>query len=225
MELRYETRDGEGNDIVKMVQIKEYEAKDTEFDCPICKGHFEKGIPAKKIVSASFVDWAFIGPYICEDCAKLFSLYPYSYIACPEGIRLLNVRQLKGELVRQQPTPFRFIITTTQKKHLFYRSVVNNGNGRFGVNLETEIIYTSHQRMEALFTFVESLLALGAGKKQMQEGQISFAALQKTGFAPLRYLQKELKSSREIQIPLYCGQKLNISEEEAICNLDLILKA
>lgn len=58
MELRYETRDGEGNDIVKMVQIKEYEAKDTEFDCPICKGHFEKGIPAKKIVSASFVDWA-----------------------------------------------------------------------------------------------------------------------------------------------------------------------
>ena len=84
------------------------------------------------------------------------------------------------------------------------------------MNLETEIIYASHQRMEALFTFVESLLALGAGKKQMQEGQISFAALQKTGFAPLRYLQKELKSSREIQIPLYCGQKLNISEEEAI---------
>ena len=223
MELRYETRDGEGNDIVKMVKIKEFQTENVEFDCPICHRHFSIGISAKKIVSGNFSDWAYIGDYICENCSRLFSIYFYNYIINPDGIKLLNIRQLRDELISYQKTPFKFVISTTQKKHLFYKSVENNSNDIFAVNLETETIYTTHERMKILFNFVESLQTLGAGKSQMKDGAIPYDICKKVGFKVLNYLTAELKNSREIQIPLYCGQKLGIAEENAICNLDSIL--
>lgn len=224
LELPYETRDGKGNDIIKMVQIKEFPVVSVEFDCPICQRHCSHGVSAKKIVSSKFTDWAYIGDYICEDCTKLFSLYYYNYIVSPSGIKLINVRQLRDELISKQPTPFKFIISTTQKKHLFYRAVENNNNDRFAVQFETETIFTTNERMRLLFNFVENLITLGATKKAMISGEIPFNILQKTGFLPLHFLSMELETSREIQIPLYCGQKLKITEDEALCNLDLILR-
>ncbi len=223
MELRYETRDGKGNDFVKMVKIKEYPTENVEFDCPICKKSNSQGVKAKKIISSNFTDYAYIGDYICPECTKLFSLYFYNYIVDPDGIRLINVRQLKDELCKRQNPPFRFIITTSQKKHLFYKSEVDYSSDRFAVNLETEVIYTTPERMTELFEFVENLVTLGASKKAMQNGEISFAVLQKTGLKALEYLQTELKKSREIQIPLYCGQKLEKTEEDCLCSLDLLL--
>ena len=223
MELKYETRDGKGNEIVKTVKIKEYPVETVEFVCPICKKNETNGVKAKKIISSNFTDYAFIGEYICPECAKLFSLYFYNYIVDPCGIRLVNVRQLKDELCKWQKPPFRFIITTSQKKHLFYRSQVNYSADRYAVNLETEVIYTTPDRMKQLFGFVESLITLGASKKAMVNGEISFSVLQKTGFKALEYLQRELQKSREIQIPLYCGQKLEKTEEECLCSLDLLL--
>lgn len=225
IELKYETRDGKGNDIIKMVQVKEFPADETEFECRICRKHFERGIKAKKIISGNFTDFAYIGEYICEECSKLFSLYFYNYIVDPDGIRLLNVRQLKEELCKKQKPPFRFIITTTQKKHLFYRSIENYSPDRFAVNLETEIIYTDCERMKQLFDFVECMIALGASKKGMEQGEIPFPVIKKTGFGALEFLQEELKESREIRIPLYCGQKTEMEEEEALCIINSILTA
>lgn len=224
LDLQYETRDGKGNDILKLVKIKEFPLVDVDFECPVCHTECKKGIPLKKIVSSSFTDYAFLDKYVCEDCSKLFSLYFYNYIVDPDGIRLLNVRQLRDELCKPQKPPFRFVITTSQKKHLFYRSIVNNNPERFYVNLETEPICTTPSRMAELFGFVENLVTIGASKKGMQSGEIPFAVLQKVSFRALEYLNYELKTSREIQIPLYCGQKLEKSEEDCLWNLDLILK-
>lgn len=227
MELKYETRDGKGNEIVKMVKIKEYPVETVEFVCPICKKNETNGVKAKKIISSNFTDYAFIGEYICPECTKLFSLYFYNYIVDPCGIRLVNVRQLKDELCKRQNPPFRFIITTSQKKHLFYRSEVNYNPDRFAVNLETEVIYTTPDRMKQLFGFVESLITLGASKTALSNGEIPFAVMQKLGFSlgekVLSILNSELQKSREIQIPLYCGQKLEKTEEECLCSLDLLL--
>lgn len=222
--IPYFTRDGKGNDFVKEVKIKQYPRKEVEFDCPICKRTASKGIRIKDIVSANFTDWAYVGEHVCPDCADLFSLYFYSYVVDPDGIHLYNVRELRDQLTRPQKPPFLFVITTSQKKHLFYRSTWNHGNGHFAVNLETETIYTTPERMRQLFDFVECLQTLGAGKEQMKGGEIPFKVLQKTGYEPLQFLQKELKK-REIQIPLYCGQKRDITEEEAICCINSILKA
>lgn len=222
--IPYRTRDGKGNDIVKDVKIKQFPAHEVEFDCPICKRHATSGVRTKDIVSSNFTDWAYVGDCACPDCADLFSLYFYSYIVDPDGIRLLNVRELRDQLTTPQKPPFLFVITTSQKKHLFYRARRNHSSDRFAVNLETETIYTTPGRMKMLFDFVECLQTLGAGKERMKAGEIPFQVLQKTGFKPLEFLRKELKS-REIQIPLYCGQKREITEEEAVCCINSILTA
>lgn len=220
--IKYSTRDGSGNDIIQDVKIKQYQTHPVIFDCSICHRSCTSGTKIKDIVSANFTDWAYVGDYVCNDCADLFSLYFYSYVVDPDGIHLYNVRDLPVALTTPQKTPFMFCITTSRKKHLFYDAVWNQSNECFAVNLERETIYTTLERQRTLFNFIQCLQTLGATKTAMGEGSISISVLQKTGMAALEYLHDSLKS-REIQIPLYCGQKLNISEQEAICIITSIL--
>lgn len=226
----YFTRDGKGNDITKDVIIKQFQHHDIEFDCRVCKKHVSSGVRVKDIVSSNFTDWAYVGDYVCHNCADLFSLYFYNYVVDPDGIHLYNVRELRDQLIKPQKPPFLFVITTTQKKHLFCRSIWNHSSDYFAVNLETETIFTTPDRMRTLFDFVECLQTLGAGKEQMKSGEIPFTVMQKIGInpktalKPLHYLQTELRK-REIQIPLYCGQKREITEDEAICCINSILTA
>lgn len=222
--IQYRTRDSWGNDIIKDVKIKQFTRHDTEIDCPICKRHVTASIRTKDIVSSNFTDWAYVGDYVCQDCADLFSLYFYSYVVDPDGIHLYNVRELRDQLTTPQKPPFLFVITTSQKKHLFYRSTWNYDSRRFAVNLETETIYTTPERMRRLFDFVECLQTLGCTKERLKQGQISEKAFLGIGMEAIRRLDQELKS-REIQIPLYCGQKREITEEEAICCINSILTA
>lgn len=223
MELYYKTRNEKGEDIEKIIKTKEYPMVDCKFECPICHQIKSRGTRIKDVVSSKFTDWQYVGDFVCEDCSPLFSLYFYNYIVDPDGIRLINIRQLKDELIKKQKVPFKFCITTTSKKHLFYKAVTNYSNDIFAVNLEAETIYTTCDRMKLLFSFVENLQTLGQSKESMKAGEIRFDIFQKLGAAAIYFLKFELKHSREIQIPLYCGQKLNISEEEAICNLNSIL--
>lgn len=223
--IPYRTRDASGNDIIKEVRVKSYPVHEASFVCPCCHKPYNAGVKVKDIVSANFTDWAYLGELVCERCAGLFSLYFYSYIVDASGIRLYNVRELRDQLTTAQNPPFLFVITTSQKKHLFYRAKWNYGGEKFAVNLEAETIYTTKERMAHLFGFVEALQTLGCGKEKLKKGEIPFEVLRKTGWEVLFRLRRELEASREIQIPLYCGQKLEITEEEAICCINSTLKA
>lgn len=223
--LKYETRDGKGNDIVKDVEIKRFESVPGDYECSVCGKQCGAAIPLKNIASGHFTDWSLIGEYVCEDCSRLFSLYKYSYIIDPDGIRLLNVRQVRNEILRRQKPPFQFVITKSQKKHLFYDAPMNFNADCFSVKLERETIATTHKRQIILFDFVEGLLALGASKVGMSQGEIPYDVLKKVGFRAQEFLIEALATGREIQIPLFCGQKREINEEEVLCNLDLILTA
>lgn len=223
--LRYETRDANGNDIVKDVVVKEFSSVAAEFKCPVCGKYCHEGARTADIISGSFTDYAFIGDYVCGDCADLFSLYFYNYVKDVDGIRLLNIRSIRDEITREQKPPFMFVITTSQKKHLFYRAKMNYAATLFAVQLETETIYTTTERMRLLFDFVESLLTLGQSKKMLASGQMQYDVIQKVGVNALRFLKREIETSREIQIPIYCGQKREITNEEAICCINSILTA
>ena len=218
--IPYHTRDGDGNDIEKYVKIKRFHVQKADFTCPCCRQHHEDGIPVRDNVSSNFTDWAITGEFVCTRCADLFSLYFYNYVVDANGIHLYNVRELRDQLLADHPVPYLFIITTSQKKHLFYRAMWNYGGEKFAVNLETETIYTSRKRMRLLFDFVEALQTLGSSKERLKKGEIQFDVLCKTGLPALQFLQKELKSSREIQIPLYCGQKRDMTEDEALCYIN-----
>ena len=226
--IKYITRDGKGNDIVKDVKIKQFPVFSANFSCAVCGEKHEQGCKVRDIISGSFTDFSYLrSDYVCTRCADLFSLYFYSYIVDPDGIRLLNVRELSDALQKQQKTPFLFCITISKKKHLFYRAVWNYSPGRFAVNLETETIYTTTERMRTLFDLVESMQTIGAPKSALSCGELPFSVVEKIGISTARKvidcLRDEISKSREIQIPLFCGQKRDISEEEAICCINSTL--
>ena len=76
--------------------------------------------------------------------------------------------------------------------------------------------------MRTLFDFVESLLTLGCTKERMKDGELTWTAFARIQSRAWEYLMHELNTSREIQIPLYCGQKRE-KEEDAICCINSIV--
>lgn len=221
MNLKYNTRGADGNDITKEIAIKKYPSISVRFIC-MCGKECTEGIPVKKIVSSNFTEWGLVSEYVCEHCADLFSLYFNSYILNSDGIRLLNVREMAEEIQKPQKPSFKIIISVSQKKHLFYKAVYNDNPDRFIANLEEERISCDLDTLREQFLFVGSLQALGESKERLKTGEIRHDILIKTGHAALNYLQEQLKT-RQIQIPLHLSQKLNILSEDAICNLNLIL--
>lgn len=224
MELDYYTRDGKGNDFVKKVKIKEFPVESVEFECPICHQQAAEGVKTKKAVSANFTDWNRVGEHICVPCSRLLSLYFYNYAVEDGEIHLFNVREIYQNIMREHKPPFKFIITKSQKKHLFYLAAENLSDGTFAIQLESETIFTTRERMKQLFDFVECLQTLGATKSMMLDGELPMSVmLEPFGVQAYQFLRRELVNSREIQIPLYCGQKRNITEEETRCCLTLAL--
>lgn len=224
--LRYETRDGAGEDIIREIPIKKFRRTPCECSCDICGAEITEGVKIKDAVSGNFTDWSFFtSGYVCDRCSALFSIFPYNYIYSPNGIELMNIRQLCNRLTTLEnvEAPFMFCISVSQKKHLFYRAKLNNSMEIFAVNLETETILTSCKRQKLLFDFVENLQTLGCTKEMLKSGKISQKIPIERAPIILDFLWNELNASREIQIPLYCGQKREITEVEALCNLDLVL--
>lgn len=224
MTLNYFTRDGKGNDFIKKVEIKQFPVESAEFECPVCHKLVTDGVRTKKAVSANFTDWQRVGERICVPCSRLLSLYFYNYSVEDNAIKLFNVREVYENIMREHKPPFKFVITKSQKKHLFYLAVENLSDDMFAIQLETETIFTDRNRMKQLFDFVECLQTLGVTKTMMAEGKLPMnVMLEPFGVQAYQFLKRELTNSREIQIPLYCGQKRNIIEEEARCCLTLTL--
>lgn len=225
--ILYETRDGKGNPIIKEIQIKSFKESECECTCDICGEQITTGIKIKDAVSSNFTDWSFFSNgYVCQKCAELFSVYPYSYIYQPQkGIELMNVRQISRRLtaLADISPPFMICLSTSQKKHLFYRATLNYSKENFAVNLETETIYTNCRRQAFLFDFVGNLQALLCTKDMLKQGKLSYEIPTSKSLEIYNLLWKELSQSREIQIPLFCSQKPEITKEEALCNLDSIL--
>lgn len=218
MEIEYNTRDGKGNDILKMVKIKEFPLYHHDFTCQICGRECTDGHRKNDVVSGKFTDHDFVGDWICQDCSRLFSLYFYSYIVEDGKISIFNVREARDVIIRTHVTPFKLIVTKTGKKHLFYRCPENLNDDSFAIQLENETIFTTHERMRELFDFVECLITLGAPKTAMADGAIPYNIVcQPFGPDAIIRLRQEIKTSREIQIPLFLGQKREITEEEAKC--------
>lgn len=219
--IRYETRDGKGNQITKDVPIKAFAQKPAPGErCAICGKDLEWGVHIEDAVSSNFTDWAMFertGTTVCEHCAQLLSLYAYSYIYHPVSgdIDLINAQNLQDAILTlpaQQTEPWMFCITVSRKKHLFYRAQINNPDSRyFAVNLETETIYTTAERQRELFDFVLSLMKAGTSKTVLADGRLSYETVQALGLQKakqaLSRLRRELTTSREIQLPLFAAQK------------------
>lgn len=217
--LRYETRDEKGNEIVREIPISERKVTPHDGPCAMCGRRTGRGVLVKDAVSSNFTDWACFSegePVVCEHCAQLFSVYPYSYIYEPDSgdIELLNVRQIEDAILGlgERTKPYLCVISVSQKKHLFYRAQINGGSsGFFAVNLESETIHTTTERQKNLFALVKHLAVLGTPKSAVAEGVITSATSELLGtytsMILYNVLHRELTQSREIQIALHAAQK------------------
>lgn len=227
MVLPYQTRDADGNEIVRSIAVKEFPAAIIDSECFHCgKSGEREYIAFKQAVSANFTDWNMVGQHICPVCAKLLSVYPYSYVFDISGeITLLNIRQIKEALLTPRTGKFKLCISTSQKKHLFYRAPWNLSDcDQLNVQLELETIRSSRSRLGNLFAFVELLLAAGCTKKDLEQGNIAFDVFKRVGRGAYTHLLDELSRSRDIRIPLFCAQKPDISKEDAIRDLQLLCR-
>lgn len=237
MQLRYETRDGQGSDIVKEIEIKEFKVTDfgEEKTCAVCGETIKKGVLVKDAVSGNFTDWNYFdktGAQVCAECSALFSLYPYSYIyAKGKGIKLFNIRQTRDAIKNYREEcecadGCLICITTSRKKHLFYKTQYHKppitDAGTIYIQLENETVKTSVSEQMHLFDFAEALITLGTPKSAQAQGILNYQtyeALSSAGIAEdvIKLLRTELYTNRAIQIPLYAAQKAeDLTEEEAV---------
>lgn len=224
MEIDYLTRDGKGKEFVKKVKIKEFQTVDHAFVCQSCGRRCDHGVPIKACTSSKFTDWQYVGDYMCTDCTRLLSLYFYSYSVEGGEIHLFNLREIYENIMRSHTVPFKFIVSKTGKKHLFYRAPENMTDDQFAIQFETETVYTNRERMRRLFDFCECMQTLGVSKLAMSECKLPMNIMKESfGLQAYLFLRNELTHSREIQIPLHCGQKRDITEEDAKCCIISVL--
>jgi|GEM_PF-3100333 len=225
MTLYYNTRDANGNDITKEVQISEPETMALdEQQCCFCGLPITQGVDIKKLVSGSFTDWRDLySGYSCRFCAVQTKLFKYSFIINGEKIRLFNIREMAKEILEPQEPPFKIVVSTSQKKHLFYKALTNHNPEIFTVNLEEEQIKTSLYELRELFAMVSALQALGNTKSNIKESELNTETHMQFGEPIIKWLEHIFKN-RPIQIPLFLSQKNeNIKKEDAICCINSIL--
>lgn len=225
--LEYRTRDGKGNDITRIVPIKEFPLHD--FDppqaCAVCGKVVSSGCLLGECVSSEFCDWSwFDTDCICLSCSRYFTLYKFSYIVNGEDIHLYNVREMAQQLKQPQRPPFLAVITTNQKKHYFFKSRWNLTSLPEMINLDDLTIETTPKEMTDLFGWVEAMLSLGAAKGGLEEGQIPTSVLLKTGAGPLMWLRRQLRGKRAIKIPIYLAQRTEMPETEALEKIKSVME-
>lgn len=223
----YATVDANGNDIVKEVEFKTFKKIIKKFDCFFCGKHFDEGIFIKDAISDRFTDFAFVSSansqYCCEGCSLALSLIRYNYII-DSKIKLIRQKKYAEAILNQDETPFLACISTSFKKHLFYKATINYETENFFINLENETILCNKNILKNDLDYISNLLALGCSIKSLQNCYISTEILKIFSDKIYNYL-KEAINRRSFQIALYLAQRNeNIEKEEAIECLKTICK-
>ena len=145
--------------------------------CQICGG---KGYPilgpVKKFVSGNWTDWALLqdGYGVCEACATVLKDARFrtkSYAANPREIRFMSRGEVWHHLHDPPEPPFIFVVTTSHKKHLWYRAIVNYSRDEFGVVFEDAYVIWSPEKREA-GVIVAQLRHVGVPGDAILSGQL-----------------------------------------------------
>ena len=103
--------------------------------CCICGGENLLGLPQRKVLRASFMDWEYIqdGDGVCVYCAACLGvgqkqsewLRYTSFLATPSYLLRLRREQVWEHLVNLPKEPFVFGVTYSHKKHISFKAPVN----------------------------------------------------------------------------------------------------
>lgn len=236
--LPYATADAKGNKIVKDVNFADPEKHpnyepEYEGECNLCGMPFIGGIPVKKLLGSSYMDWAIHknpeGTHLCTACSFCLSMNPegrvalfrYAIVADGKELMLCSRSQMRDYLLNPPEPPFLFIIPTSQKKHLFSKSVISHSRDNYFCNLEEQTVIVNRQKFTELVQKIEALRGVGIVKTDIEAGRIGGMFVKNYDIrSQERALEiiEECRKSEMFGLALFVAQKEE--EEKSKCFLD-----
>ena len=238
----YHTKNGKGEEVTKEVyfadQLKnKFYQPTAEGRCNLCGESLKDGgIPVKKLLGASYMDWAIHKApeekYLCTACAFCLGMNPegrialfrYPIVAAGEDLHLCNRAEMREFLLHPPDPPFVMILPTSQKKHLFAKAKISYSRERFFCNLEERTIKVSGE-IQRLVKTIEALRGLGINKNMILEKVIPTPFFRQFSVETVEKVLTTMEQmGRDEMFPLAMEVAQKMSEEEAKCYMDLILK-
>lgn len=233
----YETVDAKGNanrkevDFAVPIKNKYYDSN-YEGLCNLCGKPTHGGIPIKKIFSSNYMDWPIHkvpeATHICDACAFCIGMNPVGRITlfrypvvAERTLHLCNRKQFREFLLNPPEPPFVMILPTSQKKHLFSKSVVSHSKKNYFCNLE-EITVPVNPEIRRIVETIEALRGIGFRKTDIEETRVPWNVTKIMGMSDVERMvsvMKKLKSSGMFSLAIEVSQKMN--EEESRCYLGL----
>lgn len=225
----YRTVDSDNNDIEKEIEFKTFPSEKKDFECFFCGHNFKEteAVNIKDAISDRFTEYNLVAcpdsQYCCVGCSLGLSLIRFSYII-DSKIRLIRQKKYAKAILKQTQTPFIACISTSFKKHLFYKATVNYETEKIYINLENETILCDKKILKNDLDYISNLLNLGQSIKSLYHSYIKSEIVNMLGVKIYDYLQEAL-NRRSFQVALYLAQRdEKIKKEEAIECLKAICK-
>lgn len=238
----YKTKDGKGNSVEKEVDFADPEENqfyDKSYAglCNMCGMEVNGGIPVKKMLSSSYMDWAIHkapqASHLCRACAFCLGMNPVGRIAlfryplvAERTMHLCNRKQFRDFLVSPPDPPFVMIMPITQKKHLFGKTKVSYSKNHYFCNLE-EITVQIDLKVKRLIDDIEALRGIGFKKTDIESARIPGSVTKKYAFTPYdfeRLIEKMEGFARDGMFGLALEVAQKMEEEKAACYLGLTQK-
>ena len=237
----YNTKNAKGEVVTKEVHFAEplqnkfYEPR-AEGKCNLCGEPLKDGgIPVKKMLGSTYMDWAIHKEpeekYLCTACAFCLGMNPEGRIAlfrypivAEKDLHLCNRAEMRECLLHPPDPPFVMILPTSQKKHLFAKAKISYSRDQFFCNLEERVIRVN-KGIGRMIKTIEALRGLGVNKNMILEKVIPTPFFRQCGVETVeKVLDAMEQMGRNEMFPLAIEVAQKMSEEEAKCYMDLILK-
>jgi CRISPR type IV-associated protein Csf1 len=185
--------------------------------CWLCGAELSgQGVPRDQVLKDSFMDLdkcaSPLSPHLCPPCAWSFServvlpgrdkpqrLRNYSHFVVQGRWFCLSKgqkREMQQILLHPPEGEWLAVLSVSGQKHLIFRAPVSVGAHVCAVQFEEQRLTYAPAALDSVLTTIQSLLALGFSKTEIETGQYSAARFLKAGLAAWQNLESQLRAPR-----------------------------
>jgi len=202
-----------GSPMVEIVQ--------TEGICAVCGKEIDEGVPIKKVVSNTFMDWNVLtdmtASHVCKACKwciKEPKTRRSQYIATKDELTYFKRDDIEKYLFNPPEPPFVFFVTSSYKKHGSFRAQVNHSQKLFYVQFEDRQILFSPNKYKELFGLMTRMYQTFNKLQEIGKGKYIQKRVMEYGLKQWQKDEATLKQYRGSQVFELLLYALNKPEEE-----------
>jgi len=178
------------------------------FNCKICGRESNEGLNWKKVFSSNFTDFNYLRSEdnnVCKECSSALkdrnlagkNLRATSFLINAEEMQIIKNDTILNFIKNPIKTPFYFIYTFSQKKHIFFKSSINYSTDEFIISTDNGNINIKKEAFLKLYGVCKELYEAGFSKTDIQTGSYNKnAAIKNLGLERLLKLESQIVDSR-----------------------------